>query len=134
MKGVFLKRPRIEVFRGRQGRFEGALVFLQREGRKVVRGLTPNPDVMIGVGVDAEGRPVCLALDEPLDAPALVRSVRMFLAGYEGMVGGGAPVRRRSPVTDPSTVDLLLRAVEMLPPRLARWPVHPATQRRALSA
>lgn len=134
MKGVFRREPKVEVFKGRGGRFEGVLVLLQRKGRKAIRGLTPNPEVMLDFGVDGEDRPVFISLDEPLDSPTLIRTIRMFLAGYEGTAGRGSPTRRRRPVTDPVTVDLLLRAVEKIPARLARWPVHPATQHRARSA
>ncbi len=134
MKRVFRKEPKVEVFKGRKGRFEGVNVYLQLEGRKAIRGLTPNPDVMLDFLVDAEGRPVAMGLCEPLDTPTIVRSIRMFLAGYEGMCGGGPPTRRRPPITDPVIVNLLLRTVEKLAPKLAPWPVHPATQKWALSA
>lgn len=134
MKSVFRKEPLVRVYKGRRGRFEGVHVSLQLKGRKAIRGLTPNPEVMLDFLVDAEGRPVSMGLDEPLDTPTIVRSIRMFLAGYEGMTGGGPPTRRRQPITDPVTVSLLLRAVEKLAPKLAPWPVHPATQRWALSA
>jgi len=134
MNGVFRKEPKIEVFKGRGGRFEGVHVSLQLKGRKAIRGLTPNPDVMLDFLVDAEGRPVTMGLDEPLDTPTIVRSIRMFLAGYEEPWDGGDPVLRRPPITDPVIVNLLLRAVEKLAPRLAPWPVHPATQKWARSA
>ena len=134
MRRVFRKEPKVEVFKGRKGRFEGVHVSLQLKGRKVTRGLTPNPVVLLDFGVDAEGRPVSMGLCEVLDTPTIVRSIRMFLAGYEETPGGGPPTRRRPPIADPVTVNLLLRAVEKIAPRLAPWPVHPATRRRAHSA
>lgn len=134
MKRVFRKEPKVEVFKGRKGRFEGVHVALQLKGRKAVRGLTPNPDVMLDFLVDSEGRPVAMGLDEPLDTPTIVRSIRMFLAGYEEPWEGGPAKRMRPAISDPVIVGLLLRTVEKLAPRLAPWPVHPATQRWALSA
>lgn len=134
MKAVFRKEPKVEVFKGRGGRFEGIHVSLQRRGRKACRGLTPNPKAMIDVGIDREDRPVFISLDEPVDFIALVRTIRLFLGGYEGILGRGAPVRRRLPITDPGTVDLLLRAAELIEPRLTPWKAPPTPRKRALSA
>jgi len=96
--------------------------------------VTPNPDALVHVGVDREGSPVYLDFLEAVDAPTLLRTVRLFLAGYEGMAGGGPPVRRRRPAPDPGTVEHLLRAVEVVTPRLSSWLAPRGPRRRAMSA
>ncbi len=134
MKSPYLKVPRVEVFKGRQGRFEGIHVSLQRAGLKATCGVTPNPDVMIDIAVDREGRPVFFSFLETVDVPTLVRTVRMFLAGYEGMLGAGPPRRLRPGIADPQAVEALLRGVERVVPHLAAWSVSQRPPRRALSA
>ncbi len=134
MQSPYLRVPKVEVFKGRHGRYEGIHVSLQKTGLKARYGVTPNPEVMIDIAVDRDERPVFFSFLEPVDAPTLVRTVRMFLAGYEGMLGGGPPRRRRPSISDPRTVEALLRGVEMVAPHLAAWSLSLRTARRALSA
>jgi len=121
VKSPYLRRPRIEAFQDSRGRFEGAHVRLQRAGLKAHCCITPNPEILFDVGIDRAGLPVFLSMDDPVDATTLVRTIRMFLEGCSGMTGGGPPVKRPRPAPDPATVGILLRAAEMLAPRLDGW-------------